>query len=86
LETRGVVGVRADFAINLDETLGNNCSTFPASEGVLQAITEENIERKTLPELVRTSRWTGSLRQYMDESFNDFNEGTERTNIAHKFH
>jgi len=60
-ETCGVCGVGADLAIDLDQALHDNGLDLTSIESVLQAVAEEDNERKTVAEFVRTSRGTGCV-------------------------
>jgi hypothetical protein len=49
-----VCGICSNFAIDFDVSLHNDLLNFAAIEGVLQTISDEDDERKTVAELVRT--------------------------------
>ena len=55
----GLVG--ADTVVDLDETLLDDSGYFTACECVLEAVAEEDGERKGFPKFVGTGRRTGSL-------------------------
>jgi len=55
----GVVG--ADATVHLDETLGEDLLDFGVGQGVLETIPQEERQRETLTQLVRTGGRTGSV-------------------------
>lgn len=44
----GIRDIRSDLAINLDETLHQNCSGLTVVQGVLEAVSQEDDQRKTV--------------------------------------
>jgi len=53
-ETRRICGVSSDFAINLDVSLHHNAGDFLSGEGVLKTVSQENDQRQTFTQLVRS--------------------------------
>jgi len=53
-ESSRIIGVSADNTIDLDESLSTDGNDFSSGEGILESISEENHQRKALPQLVRT--------------------------------
>ena len=60
-EAGGVGGVSPDLAIDLDQALHDDRSHLLARQSVLEAVAEENGERKGFAELVRTRRGARGL-------------------------
>jgi len=60
-ESSGVGVVCANLSIHLDVTLHEDGTNFLSSQGVLQAVAEENDEGKGFAKFVRTSTRTRSL-------------------------
>lgn len=60
-ESSGVGDIGADLAIDLDESLHADLLHLIPSQGVLEAVPQENDEGQALPQLVGTSGRTGSL-------------------------
>lgn len=60
LEASGVGIISADLAVHLDEPLHGDGGHLTAGESILQAVAQEDVEGKGLPELVRT--WRGVRR------------------------
>eukprot|EP00298_Acanthocystis_sp_HF-20_P004774 c15083_g1_i1.p2 GENE.c15083_g1_i1~~c15083_g1_i1.p2 ORF type:complete len:206 (-),score=-51.06 c15083_g1_i1:39-656(-) len=58
-EASRVVGVSADLAVNLDESLHADSLDFLASQGVLETVSEEDGQGKALAELVGTGGGAG---------------------------
>jgi len=54
-ESSWVGGIRADLAVDLDETLHDNLGHLGAVESVLKTISQEDQQRQRLAQLV----WTG---------------------------
>jgi hypothetical protein len=63
LETNGVLDVCSDFAVNLYESLGEDCCDFASDESILETTTEEDGEGKGFTEFMGTWRGTGSLNE-----------------------
>lgn len=62
-ESSGVGDVGADLAIDLDESLHADLLHLIPSQGVLEAVPQENDEGQALPQLVGTGGRTGSLEE-----------------------
>lgn len=60
-ESSGVGAVGADLAVDLDEALHEDGIDLAGVEGVLQPVTDEDDERETVPQLVRTGRWARGI-------------------------
>lgn len=60
-EARGVGGVGADLAINLDQALHQDRLDLAAVEGVLEAVADEDDEGQAVASLVRTSGGLGGV-------------------------
>ena len=60
-EASGVGRVGPDLAIDLDQALHDNGGNLAASQGILEAVAEENREGERFTELVGTGRRAGSL-------------------------
>ena len=59
-ETSGIVDICANFAVNLDETLHADEVDLIASQGVLEAIADQDDQRKALAHAVRARAGFGS--------------------------
>jgi hypothetical protein len=60
-QTGGEGGVGADLAVDLDQTLHENGVDLAGVERILQAVAEEDDQRKGVAELVRTGGGLGSV-------------------------
>ena len=60
-EASGEVGVGADLAVDLDETLHHDVGDLTAGERVFQTVAEEEHEREALTELVGASGCAGGV-------------------------
>lgn len=60
-ETSWVCSIGADFPIDLDEALHDDRLSFTAVQRILEAVSEEDDERKRVAQLVRTRRRTRSI-------------------------
>lgn len=60
-EARGVGGVGADLAVDLDQALHQDGLGLPVVEGILEAVSDEDDQRHAVAELVRTGRGLGSV-------------------------
>ena len=60
-ETRGVGRVSPDLAVDLNQALHDNRRDFTTGQSILEAVAEENGERKGFAELVRTRRGARGL-------------------------
>jgi len=60
-ESSGVGGVGADLAVNLDQTLHHDGLDLATVQGVLETVTDEDNQRKAVPELVRTGGGLGRV-------------------------
>ena len=61
LEASGEGGVGPDLAIDLDQALHDDRRDLTASERILQAVAQEDVEGQGLAELVRARRGAGRL-------------------------
>ena len=61
LEAGWVGGVGADFAIDLDEALHDNCLGLPSIQRILQAVAKKDDKRQTVTQFVRTGRCLGGI-------------------------
>lgn len=59
-ESRGEVGVCADLAVDLDQTLHHDLGHLGVGQGVLQPVTQEDDQRQRLTQLVWALGRTGS--------------------------
>jgi len=59
-KSRRELGISADLAINLDQTLNEDGLGLLVVESVFEAVTEHDDEREAFPQLVRTSGRTRS--------------------------
>ena len=60
-ETGGELGVGSDLVVNFDQSLGDDQGHFTPGQGIFETVTEENTQRKTLSQLVRTRVGSGSV-------------------------
>lgn len=60
-EARGVGGVGADLAVNLDQALHQDGLSLAVVEGILEAVSDEDDQGHAVAELVRTGRGLGSV-------------------------
>jgi hypothetical protein len=65
LETDGVLVVRSDLAVDLDQSLGEDSDDFTTSESVLETTAEEDGEREGFTKLVGTWRGARGLTKYI---------------------
>jgi len=59
-ESRGEGAVGADLSVNLDQALHQNALDFSVVQGILQAVAEEDDQRKTFTGFVGTRGGLGS--------------------------
>lgn len=55
LETSGVIHISSDLAVNLDQTTHDNSQDFTTSQGVFQAVAEDEGQGQAFTQLVGTS-------------------------------
>ena len=67
-EAGWVGGIGAHFAVDLDQALHDDRRDLAASERILQAVAQEDVEGQGLAELVRARRGAGSL-EYNSEHY-----------------
>lgn len=67
-ESSRVGDVGADLAIDLDEPLHADLLHLISSQGILEAVPQEDDEGQALPQLVGTGGRTRSLRRLQDAS------------------
>ena len=60
----GISRVRPDLAVDLDQALHDDRRNLLAGQSILEAVTEENGERKRFAKLVGTGGWTGGLGEH----------------------
>ena len=72
-ESSGVGDIGADLAVDLDEPLHADLLHLIPSQGVLEAIPQEDDEGQALPQLVGTGGRTRSLRKNMSDYFRSSN-------------
>lgn len=59
-KTGRIIDICANFVVYFDEPTHNNLHHFSACKGILQSVSQDQCERETLSELVRTRRGAGS--------------------------
>jgi hypothetical protein len=64
-ETSGEGGISTDLVVNLDQTLHEDRLDFTTVKSVLQTVTDEDDQRKTLTGLVGTGRGLRGIRTYI---------------------